>query len=103
MLGQMKRKQEQTGMGSLVTVDGKSELEILLKEIRIWVHWLLSMEIRVIAKLVYLNLVRIHGFSWGSVEKLVIYEFVPNSMRKDKQRLWRPWQRQHKTFINITN
>lgn len=35
-------------------------------------------QIRVIAKLVHPNLVRIRGFYWGSDEKLVIYDFVPN-------------------------
>ncbi|KZV24964.1 putative LRR receptor-like serine/threonine-protein kinase-like [Dorcoceras hygrometricum] len=35
-------------------------------------------QIRVIAKLVHPNLVRIRGFYWGAEEKLVIYEFVPN-------------------------
>ncbi|XP_073044859.1 probable LRR receptor-like serine/threonine-protein kinase At4g37250 [Primulina eburnea] len=35
-------------------------------------------QVRVIAKLVHPNLVRIRGFYWGAEEKLVIYEFVPN-------------------------
>lgn len=34
--------------------------------------------VRVIAKLVHPNLVRIRGFYWGSDEKLIIYDFVPN-------------------------
>ncbi|KAA8531655.1 hypothetical protein F0562_006628 [Nyssa sinensis] len=34
--------------------------------------------VRVIAKLVHPNLVRIRGFYWGADEKLVIYDFVPN-------------------------
>ncbi|XP_047970919.1 probable LRR receptor-like serine/threonine-protein kinase At4g37250 [Salvia hispanica] len=35
-------------------------------------------QIRVIAKLVHPNLVRIRGFYWGPDEKLVIYDFLPN-------------------------
>ncbi|KAL7101437.1 hypothetical protein ACP275_08G053700 [Erythranthe tilingii] len=35
-------------------------------------------QIRVIAKLVHPNLVRIRGFYWGTDEKLIIYDFVPN-------------------------
>ncbi|KAJ7952811.1 receptor-like kinase [Quillaja saponaria] len=35
-------------------------------------------QIRVIAKLVHPNLIRIHGFYWGLDEKLIIYDFVPN-------------------------
>ncbi|KAL6961444.1 hypothetical protein U1Q18_039213 [Sarracenia purpurea var. burkii] len=35
-------------------------------------------QVRVIAKLVHPNLVRIRGFYWGPDEKLVIYEFAPN-------------------------
>lgn len=35
-------------------------------------------QVRVIAKLVHPNLVKIRGFYWGVDEKLVIYEFVPN-------------------------
>lgn len=35
-------------------------------------------QIRVVAKLVHPNLVRIRGFYWGSDEKLIIYDFVPN-------------------------
>ncbi|KAK6128596.1 hypothetical protein DH2020_037671 [Rehmannia glutinosa] len=35
-------------------------------------------QIRVIAKLVHPNLVRIRGFYWGADEKLIIYDFVPN-------------------------
>ncbi|KAL7231744.1 hypothetical protein ACSBR2_009891 [Camellia fascicularis] len=35
-------------------------------------------QVRVIAKLVHPNLVRIRGFYWGVDEKLVIYDFVPN-------------------------
>ncbi|KAK4477470.1 hypothetical protein RD792_016693 [Penstemon davidsonii] len=35
-------------------------------------------KIRVIAKLVHPNLVRIRGFYWGTDEKLIIYDFVPN-------------------------
>ncbi|XP_022843733.1 probable LRR receptor-like serine/threonine-protein kinase At4g37250 [Olea europaea var. sylvestris] len=35
-------------------------------------------QVRVIAKLVHPNLVRIRGFYWGTDEKLVIYDFVPN-------------------------
>ncbi|KZV18426.1 putative LRR receptor-like serine/threonine-protein kinase-like [Dorcoceras hygrometricum] len=35
-------------------------------------------QIRVIAKLVHPNLIRIRGFYWGSEEKLIIYDFVPN-------------------------
>lgn len=35
-------------------------------------------QVRVIAKLVHPNLVRIRGFYWGADEKLVIYDFVPN-------------------------
>ncbi|CAH8344332.1 unnamed protein product [Eruca vesicaria subsp. sativa] len=34
--------------------------------------------IRAIGKLVHPNLVRLRGFYWGSDEKLVIYDFVPN-------------------------
>lgn len=34
--------------------------------------------VRVIAKLVHPNLVRIRGFYWGVDEKLIIYDFVPN-------------------------
>ncbi|KAG6421687.1 hypothetical protein SASPL_118244 [Salvia splendens] len=36
-------------------------------------------QIRVIAKLVHPNLVRIRGFYWGAEEKLIIYEFLPNA------------------------
>ncbi|KAG7035167.1 putative LRR receptor-like serine/threonine-protein kinase [Cucurbita argyrosperma subsp. argyrosperma] len=35
-------------------------------------------QIRVVAKLVHPNLVRVRGFYWGVDEKLIIYEFVPN-------------------------
>ncbi|KAL1196501.1 putative LRR receptor-like serine/threonine-protein kinase [Cardamine amara subsp. amara] len=35
-------------------------------------------QVRAVAKLVHPNLVRIRGFYWGSDEKLVIYDFVPN-------------------------
>ncbi|XP_065875025.1 probable LRR receptor-like serine/threonine-protein kinase At4g37250 [Euphorbia lathyris] len=35
-------------------------------------------QVRVIAKLVHPNLVRIRGFYWGLDEKLIIYDFVPN-------------------------
>ncbi|KAL8546367.1 hypothetical protein ACS0TY_006186 [Phlomoides rotata] len=35
-------------------------------------------QIRVISKLVHPNLVRIRGFYWGSEEKLIIYDFLPN-------------------------
>ncbi|KAF3598012.1 hypothetical protein DY000_02024070 [Brassica cretica] len=35
-------------------------------------------QVRALAKLVHPNLVRIRGFYWGSDEKLVIYDFVPN-------------------------
>ncbi|XP_073057928.1 probable LRR receptor-like serine/threonine-protein kinase At4g37250 [Primulina eburnea] len=35
-------------------------------------------QIRVIAKLVHPNLIRIRGFYWGEDEKLIIYDFVPN-------------------------
>ncbi|CBI33770.3 unnamed protein product, partial [Vitis vinifera] len=35
-------------------------------------------QVKVIAKLVHPNLVRIRGFYWGVDEKLVIYDFVPN-------------------------
>lgn len=35
-------------------------------------------QVRVIAKLVHPNLVRIRGFYWGADEKLIIYDFVPN-------------------------
>ena len=35
-------------------------------------------QVRVIAKLVHPNLVRIRGFYWGAEEKLVIYDYVPN-------------------------
>ncbi|KAL4343696.1 probable LRR receptor-like serine/threonine-protein kinase At4g37250 [Arachis hypogaea] len=35
-------------------------------------------QVRVIAKLVHPNLVRIRGFYWGHEEKLIIYDFVPN-------------------------
>lgn len=35
-------------------------------------------QVRVIAKLVHPNLVRIRGFYWAADEKLVIYDFVPN-------------------------
>lgn len=35
-------------------------------------------QIRVISKLIHPNLVKIRGFYWGSDEKLVIYDFVPN-------------------------
>lgn len=34
--------------------------------------------VRVIAKLVHPNLVRVRGFYWGHDEKLIIYDFVPN-------------------------
>lgn len=36
-------------------------------------------QVRIIAKLVHPNLVRIRGFYWGVEEKLIIYEFVPNA------------------------
>ncbi|KAL3525657.1 hypothetical protein ACH5RR_014029 [Cinchona calisaya] len=35
-------------------------------------------QIKVIAKLVHPNLVKIRGFYWGADEKLIIYDFVPN-------------------------
>ncbi|KAL9815727.1 putative protein kinase RLK-Pelle-LRR-III family [Arabidopsis thaliana] len=35
-------------------------------------------QVRAVAKLIHPNLVRIRGFYWGSDEKLVIYDFVPN-------------------------
>ena len=35
-------------------------------------------QVRVIAKLVHPNLVRVRGFYWGHDEKLIIYDFVPN-------------------------
>ncbi|KAL6530120.1 hypothetical protein OROMI_028765 [Orobanche minor] len=35
-------------------------------------------QVRVIAKLVHPNLVGIRGFYWGTDEKLIIYDFVPN-------------------------
>ncbi|KAG7011028.1 putative LRR receptor-like serine/threonine-protein kinase [Cucurbita argyrosperma subsp. argyrosperma] len=35
-------------------------------------------QIRVVAKLVHPNLVRVRGFYWGIDEKLIIYDFVPN-------------------------
>ncbi|XP_051127032.1 probable LRR receptor-like serine/threonine-protein kinase At4g37250 [Andrographis paniculata] len=35
-------------------------------------------QVRVIAKLVHPNLVRIRGFYWGTDEKLIIYDFVAN-------------------------
>ncbi|CAK9152716.1 unnamed protein product [Ilex paraguariensis] len=43
--------------------------------------------VRVVAKLVHPNLVRIRGFYWGADEKLVIYDFVPNgSLAKARYR-----------------
>lgn len=38
----------------------------------------LDNQVRVIAKLVHPNLVRVRGFYWGNDEKLIIYDFVPN-------------------------
>lgn len=35
-------------------------------------------QVRVIAKLVHPNLVRVRGFYWGHDEKLIIYDYVPN-------------------------
>lgn len=35
-------------------------------------------QVRVIAKLVHPNLVRIRGFYWAADEKLVIYDYVPH-------------------------
>ncbi|TQE12137.1 hypothetical protein C1H46_002207 [Malus baccata] len=35
-------------------------------------------QIKLVAKLVHPNLVRIRGFYWGIDEKLIIYDFVPN-------------------------
>lgn len=35
-------------------------------------------QVKLIAKLVHTNLVKIRGFYWGAEEKLVIYDFVPN-------------------------
>ncbi|KAI4315003.1 hypothetical protein L6164_027857 [Bauhinia variegata] len=35
-------------------------------------------QVRVVAKLMHPNLVRIRGFYWGNDEKLIIYDFVPN-------------------------
>ncbi|KAG5040315.1 hypothetical protein JHK85_012791 [Glycine max] len=35
-------------------------------------------QVRVIAKLVHPNLVRVRGFYWGHDEKLIIYDFIPN-------------------------
>ncbi|KVH92481.1 probable LRR receptor-like serine/threonine-protein kinase At4g37250 [Cynara cardunculus var. scolymus] len=35
-------------------------------------------QVRVIAKLIHPNLVRIRGFYWGADEKLVIYDFIPH-------------------------
>ncbi|KAG8367093.1 hypothetical protein BUALT_Bualt16G0036800 [Buddleja alternifolia] len=43
--------------------------------------------VRVVAKLVHQNLVGIRGFYWGSDEKLIIYDFVPNgSLANARQR-----------------
>lgn len=38
----------------------------------------LEAHVRAIGKLVHPNLVRLRGFYWGTDEKLVIYDFVPN-------------------------
>ncbi|XP_008238798.1 PREDICTED: probable LRR receptor-like serine/threonine-protein kinase At4g37250 [Prunus mume] len=35
-------------------------------------------QVKLVAKLVHPNLVRIRGFYWGVEEKLIIYDFVPN-------------------------
>ncbi|KAI9113449.1 hypothetical protein K1719_015376 [Acacia pycnantha] len=35
-------------------------------------------QVRVVAKLVHPNLVRVRGFYWGNQEKLIIYDYVPN-------------------------
>ncbi|KAF3617032.1 hypothetical protein FXO38_34222 [Capsicum annuum] len=40
-------------------------------------------QVKIIAKLVHPNLVKIHGFYWGTEEKLVIYDFVPNDSLAD--------------------
>ncbi|XP_042507992.1 probable LRR receptor-like serine/threonine-protein kinase At4g37250 [Macadamia integrifolia] len=108
---QVNYEQQQQKRGSLVTVDGETELELetLLKASayilgatgssivykavledgttlavrRIGesgVEKLKDFEnqVRLIAKLRHPNLVRIRGFFWGSDEKLVIYDYVPN-------------------------
>ncbi|KAH6798008.1 Leucine-rich repeat protein kinase family protein [Perilla frutescens var. hirtella] len=53
-------------------------------------------QVRVIAKLVHPNLVRIRGFYWGAEEKLIIYDFVPNgslaSARYRKSPCPLPWE-----------
>lgn len=38
----------------------------------------LETQVKVIAKLVHPNLVRVRGFYWGIDERLIIYDFVPN-------------------------
>ncbi|KAF3637471.1 hypothetical protein FXO38_23689 [Capsicum annuum] len=40
-------------------------------------------QVKIIAKLVYPNLVTIREFYWGTEEKLVIYDFVPNGNLAD--------------------
>ncbi|PHT35757.1 Receptor protein kinase-like protein [Capsicum baccatum] len=40
-------------------------------------------QVKLIAKLVHPNLVKIRGFYWGTKEKLVIYDFVPNGSLDD--------------------
>ncbi|KAG2724326.1 hypothetical protein I3843_01G013000 [Carya illinoinensis] len=60
-------------------------------------------QVRVIAKLVHPNLVRIRGFYWGADEKLIIYDFVPNgSLANARYRkvgsspCHLPWEFRHK-------
>ncbi|KAF3622112.1 hypothetical protein FXO37_32472 [Capsicum annuum] len=40
-------------------------------------------QVKIIAKLVNPNLINIRGFYWGTEEKLVIYDFVPNGSLAD--------------------
>nr|GEX64896.1 probable LRR receptor-like serine/threonine-protein kinase At4g37250 [Tanacetum cinerariifolium] len=82
-------KKEGETKGELVTVDGgekELELETLLKASAYILGATGGLErfrdfenqVRVIARLVHPNLVRIRGFYWGADEKLVIYDYVPH-------------------------
>ena len=55
-------------------------------------------QVRAIAKMVHPNLVRVRGFYWGSDEKLVIYEYVPNGSLANAR--YRKFQSLIKCFLH---